>query len=170
MSQITTQTRFYCLLDGARIFGEMDTAKRLQPEFLSLYMGENDEKLKLVAPYLFSYQAQSEFENWFLENGWGNSWGIFIETTANLQELRTHLRKFLFVKSESGKDLYFRYYDPRVLRIFLPTCSEEQLQFFFGPIKKIICEDKAGLLALQFGFLENELKIDTKNIDSEFFL
>ena len=30
--------------------------------------------------------------------------------------------------------LYFRFYDPRVLESFLPTCSEEQLDEFFGSL------------------------------------
>ena len=35
-----------------------------------------------------------------------------------VDELRRHLRRFLLVKDESGRQLYFRYYDPRVLRLY----------------------------------------------------
>jgi hypothetical protein len=32
--------------------------------------------------------------------------------------------------------MYFRFYDPRVLQAFLPTCTAEQLNGFFGPISR----------------------------------
>lgn len=140
----------YSILDAARIFGEIDTAQQLQTNFLSLYMGQSEELLSSVAPYLFSYQPESEYGKWLLEKGWGNSWGIFAETNLSLEELRKHLRKFLLVKTEDGQELYFRFYDPRVLRIFLPTCDEQQLIEFFGPIKMFAMESDDPEFAIQF--------------------
>ena len=43
-----------------------------------------------------------------------------------------------------GTPLYFRYYDPRVLRIFLPTCSAAQLKQMFGPVDAFLAESDAG--------------------------
>ena len=39
-----------------------------------------------------------------------------------------------------GKDMYFRLYDPRVLRVFLPTCTPDELTDFFGPIGTFLIE------------------------------
>ncbi|MDZ4822271.1 MAG: DUF4123 domain-containing protein [Flavobacteriales bacterium] len=148
----------YSILDAARIFGELDTAQQLQTNFLSLYMGQSEELLSSVAPYLFAYQPDSEFGKWLLEKGWGNSWGMFVETTVSLEDLRKHFRKFLLVKTEDGKELYFRFYDPRVLRIFLPTCDKAQVKEFFGPVKQFMLEDEDPAFALRY-WLENfELK------------
>ena len=65
-----------------------------------------------------------------------------------------HFRKFLIVQAEDGMELYFRFYDPRVLRIFLPTCTRNQLIEFFGPVQKHIMEDEDPSYALIFS-LEN---------------
>jgi hypothetical protein len=62
------------------------------------------------------------------------------------------------IKTEDDQQLYFRFYDPRVLRIFLPTCDENQLREFFGPIEQFICEDEDPEFALVFSFEKNNLK------------
>jgi hypothetical protein len=46
------------------------------------------------------------------------------------------------VYDETGKPLYFRYYDPSVLRVFLPTCSADELRSLFGPIVRYMVEEK----------------------------
>ena len=151
----------YSILDAARIFGEIETAQTLQTNFLNLYMGKGEEYLSSVAPYLFAYQPGSEFGKWLLEKGWGNSWGMFAETNVSLEELRKHFRKFLLVKTEEGKELYFRFYDPRVLRIFLPTCDAQQLQNFFGPVKVFGVESENPEYALEFSLEEGKLATRT---------
>jgi hypothetical protein len=142
----------YSTLDAARIFGELETAQTLQTNFLSLYMGQSEELLSSVAPYLFPYELNSEFGAWLLEKGWGNSWGMFVSTQVSLEELRKHFRKFLMVQTEDGTELYFRFYDPRVLRIFLPTCDVQQLHEFFGPVEYYGMEDEDPAHALLFSF------------------
>lgn len=161
-------THIYSILDAARIFGELDTAQQLQTNFLSLYMGQSEELLSSVAPYLFSYQPESEFGKWLLEKGWGNAWGMFVETAVTLEDLRKHFRKFLLVKTEDGKELYFRFYDPRVLRIFLPTCDEQQLKDFFGPVKSFSMESEDANFAIEFE-LENGKLISKKVVKEDFW-
>jgi hypothetical protein len=51
-----------------------------------------------------------------------------------MEELRRHFRGFLRVRDESGRRLIFRYYDPRVLRPYLPTCWPKELETVFGPL------------------------------------
>ena len=47
--------------------------------------------------------------------------------------MRAHLRSLLMVEYETtAQILYFRYYDPRVLRIYLPSCDEADLKTLFG--------------------------------------
>jgi hypothetical protein len=145
------------IIDAARIFGELDTAQKLQTNFLSLYKGESEELLSAVAPYLFHFQPDSEFGKWLLEKGWGNSWGLFVDTDVSMEELQKHFRKFLMVKTEEEEELYFRFYDPRVLRVFLPTCDVEQLKDFFGPVKYYGMEDEEPEYALRFTFVNNKL-------------
>lgn len=154
------ESPIYVILDAARIFGELDTAQKLQTKFLSLYKGQSEELLSAVAPYLFHYQPNSEFANWLCDKGWGNAWGVFVQSSESLESLQTHFRRFLMVKTEDGRELYFRFYDPRVLRIFLPTCEPGQLQEFFGPVESYLLEDEDPNFAIRFTLKNNELYVE----------
>ncbi len=142
-------TNYSVILDAARMEHEMAIAQKLNSEGVSLFR-EDPEDLAEVAPYLFNCIEKSQFYNWVLNTGWGKAWGIFCITTIDFNELRRHFRRFLMVKTEDGLQLYFRFYDPRVLRIFLPTCDAFQLREFFGPITRFICEDEDPEFALVF--------------------
>jgi hypothetical protein len=147
----------FSLLDAARMLDQMETAQNLNQEYDSFYRGRSEEALDIVAPYLFTYQEGREFARWLASTGWGNAWGICLYTEATLAELHHHFRKFLLVKTEEGQELYFRFYDPRVLRIFLPTCDEEQLREFFGPVNYFMMEDEDPSRAIVFYRQEGKL-------------
>src|SRR5581483_4005545 len=87
-----------------------------------------------------------------IEHAWGNSWGVLLKCDTRLDRLRRHLRGFLVVRDPSGNRLLFRYYDPRVLRLYLPTCSAEQLRTVFGPIERLMMEDSKPDRLMDFGF------------------
>ena len=75
-------------------------------------------------------------------DAWGQSWGIFLRTTTHMEKLRKHLRQFLRVEDPRGKHLVFRFYDPHVLRVFLPTCRIDELRTFFGPVDSFVMENE----------------------------
>ena len=54
------------------------------------------------------------------------------------------------VHGPDGKRLYFRYYDPRVLRVYLPTCNTEETKFIFGPLAAYFCEGETADTLLTF--------------------
>lgn len=134
----------HILLDAARMGELMDEAKKLNPEHDSLYRGRSEESLSEIAPYIFTFRHHTEFGKWYMEKGWGDAWGVLMKSSYPLQELHKHFRKFLLVTTEDGQELYFRFYDPRVLRIFLPTCDAAQLREIFGPIEYFAMEDEDG--------------------------
>jgi len=144
----------YILLDAARMGLEIVKALQLNQGSECLYQGINREALASAAPYLFPYKEGTEFANWIREEGCGKSWGVFIKSHVPFEELIRHCRKFILVNTEEEKELYFRYYDPRVLRIFLPTCSSEQLKEFFGPINYFVFEDQDPSFEVKY-WLEN---------------
>ena len=140
----------HAILDAARMGSAMATAKELTDEHSSLYKGESMEKLADFAPYLFMVSGQSAFTTWVTAQGWGDSWGIYLESSANPADLYHHFRKFLLVRTEAGKELYFRFYDPRVLRQFLPTSDAYQLTAFFGPVRYFLLEDADPDFAVRY--------------------
>jgi hypothetical protein len=141
----SNETISFVILDAAKMGKAFQEAARRAPEHQSLYQGESEWELREVAPYLFPFDARSDFAAWLLREGSGQSWGTFIATSASQADLRSHLRRFLIVENEEGKNLYFRYYDPRVLRVILPTFEKDQLRFIFGPVDAwLVEEDKLG--------------------------
>ena len=60
------------------------------------------------------------------------------------------MRRFLTVYDHTGKPMYFRYYDPRVLRVFLPTCTPAEQQTMFGPVQSYFAEDEDPDSLLEF--------------------
>jgi len=109
-------------------------------ESVCLYEGEQAVELEDVAPYLIRLYKDNPFTEWLFNTGWGKNWGIFVQSPAGLEELACHFRCFLKVYDEEGTPLMFRYYDPRVLRVYLPTCTEAELSYVFGPVERYIVE------------------------------
>lgn len=135
-------------------------AQRLNSQFLSLYKGRAAHELADQAPYLFRWESQSSYARWLISNGWGQSWGIFCTAQGDLASLERHFRKFLIVQKEGGGQLYFRFYDPRALRIVMPTFDAGQLEEFFGPVKSYILEDADPKFALRYSLQNRRLKTE----------
>ena len=151
----------FCILDAARVGREMEEAFTLNPNHDCLYTGEAKTDLGGVAPWLFRLDVDpSGFQSWFTEKGWGDSWGILIATDASFEACREHFRKFLEVRTPDGEECYFRFYDPRVLRAFLPSCDPQQIIEFFGPVDYFITENDKGPNALRFSHRNGRLQSD----------
>lgn len=150
----------YAILDAARdeaIYNKIQESGLLGG---CLYYGKKAEELADAAPYLVRLKPEDAFTEWLMNNGWGNSWGIFLESKAAPEQLKRHFRKFLTVYDEDGNPLYFRFYDPRVFRVYLPTCNAEELEIIFGPVNRYYLENKeGGLIELrcteQFELIQN---------------
>ena len=123
--------------DPLRILGMLRSSGG---ECQSLYEGMQGKMLDAYAPYLARLPGDSRLLETLIAQGWGKHWGIFVVSAADFKSLRKHFRTFLMVKSPEGQPLYFRYYDPRVLRLYLPTCDAAETEFVFGPVAAYLCE------------------------------
>ena len=142
------QVKVWAVLDGARdprIFPALDLLDR---DYCCLYAGKLHPRLARAAPYLVRLEKGDRFTDFLIREGWGRSWGTFLRTQRSYSELRKHLRTFLRVKDETGRKMIFRWYDPRVLRVYLPTCTAAELRTVFGPVERYIVErpDARGTL------------------------
>jgi hypothetical protein len=148
----------YAVLDGASIPELLDHLYAdPRPEFVCLYRGELEPDMAEVAPYLVRLEANAPFTDWLLAEGWGRHWGILVVSPANLTGMRKHFRTFLMVRDPEGKQLYFRYYDPRVLRLYLPTCDAEESKLVFGPVVAYFCESQDPDTLLRFVVAADEI-------------
>jgi hypothetical protein len=119
-------------------------------QYESLFEGSSKAELTLFAPYLVSLPPQSKLLEKLVSKGWGKSWGIYLTCNLPFHEVRRHFRHFLMVNTPDGEQMYFRFYDPRVLRVFLPACSEQEIRYFFGPVSRFVTEDKKPETLLEF--------------------
>jgi len=140
---VAPRAPLYAILDAARESAGVYQARQAGLDCQSLYAGPLGDMLQEAAPYLIEFAPTSPFAAWWFAQ-WGNSIGILAEAPVRFQELRDHLRTLLTVRGEDRKRYYFRFYDPRVLSVFLPACTPAELDRFFGPITTIYCESAAG--------------------------
>ena len=151
------------IVDGARDRRIFSLLRELHLEYYCLYSGPLLPMMETAAPYLLHLDCDDKDTRCFLRHAWGNSWGVFLRCDKSLDQLRQHLRGFLTVQDPGGKRLLFRYYDPRVLRVYLPTCTPGELRTIFGPIERLWMEDGHPGRLLEFGF--DEAKLVGREID-----
>jgi hypothetical protein len=157
----------FAVLDGASVPNLRTSLHVFQPEYACLYRGELKPDMAQVAPYLVRLQPDSQFTDWVVVDGWGKHWGIFVRSAEDLTVVRRHLRSLLVVHDSDGDPLVFRYYDPRVLRVFLPTCNTEQLTNFFGPIDNYQLESEGADALLRLRLIKGALKLERREFTTE---
>ena len=126
-------------------------------EYTCLYSGDIANELEAVAPHLVQLEFEDKYTRELVTRGWGQSWGVFLRCPARMERLRRHLRTFLLVNDWAGRRLLFRYYDPRVLRVYLPSCTADELKTVFGPISDFWTEDSSSQQLLGFAFNRGRL-------------
>jgi hypothetical protein len=128
-----------------------------------LYRGVLPNALEKAAPYVVELNSDSAFLDFLVRRGWGESWGLYLISPLNLDPVRLHLRRFLKVKDEDGRSLVFRYYDPRVMRDFLPTCDGPQLEMLFDGVDRFLVEDADPLSMSEFTLVDSKLQCASKS-------
>jgi len=157
----TQDSSVFALLDGALAPNLVPALHDFNPQFCCLYPGELNPDMAAVAPYLARLEPGKEFAAFLLKEAWGAHWAVFISSTADLRTLRDHFRQFHKIELPDQRTVLFRYYDPRVLRTFLPVCNPAELAMFFGPVQTFMVEGEQPERALRFAFSGQALKADS---------
>lgn len=135
----------FALLDAARTDRVLVMLNEAAEEYWSLYDGISAVTQASVAPYLVEIREPMGLLARLVLEGWGDARGIYFTSKRPLKDVRAHLRKLLMVTREDPGDMvYFRFYDPRVLSIVLPTSTPRQEAEIFGDIDRFYCEDELG--------------------------
>jgi hypothetical protein len=148
----------WMILDGARSIDVFRMVIECHLEYSCLYSGPLTPDMEIAAPYLVQLDHGYRDTHRFIRRAWGNSMGVFLKSDTSLKKLRRHLREFLVVRDTKGNRMVFRYYDPRVLRVYLPTCVRSELRTVFGPIDCFWTEGENGGDMLEFVLRDGELK------------
>jgi hypothetical protein len=134
LRKMSAEGRLWAILDACDEPSVPPKVTELGPErAVSLYRGQAEHEQWAIAPYVA--RVDEALLDWIVKTLWEKPWGVFAVAECDLNSLRRHLRRFLIVENPDSETMYFRYYDPRILAVFLPTCTREELKTFFGPLK-----------------------------------
>lgn len=161
------KTHTYAVLDGASVPDLPVRLYEMRPPNICLYRGELPPDIIYVAPYLVHLLPDSKFTKWLLDECWGKHWGIFAQSALSMVGMRKHFRSLLTVDDPSGNPRLFRYYDPRVFSMFLPTCNVEELQILFGKVNYYFVEADDAIRLNRYNFSKNVLKKTSLILKSE---
>jgi|SRR6185312_12504409 len=161
------QAYLFAIVDAARDRRIYPGLKRFSArhEILPLYQGPTATDLAAVGPYLVCLGRTDELFDWLWDNGWGDNWGVFMWSLVSTENLRSHFRRHTMVRTSDGERLVFRFYDPRVMLPFLPTCDAAQLREFFGPVQQFMLEADGGAALVTLrrqpqGLVSQTLRLD----------
>ncbi|MDC3953112.1 DUF4123 domain-containing protein [Polyangium jinanense] len=134
----------YAVLDMARDRRILALVREHVELHRSLYDGPQGETFEDVAPYLVGpMRRDSALLDRLVREGFGKRWGIYCTSDEKFVEVRRHFRRFLMVElDETGEQVYFRFYDPGVARVFWPTCNAAQRTELYGTLGDIFVEGK----------------------------
>jgi len=136
--------RIHALVDPARdpaIGAELATAGTRS---FCLYGSDLPRELVAVAPHLVPLGSDSRFGQIFASYGRGRAWGVLVASHAPVETLAEHLAGLTRARLPDGREVLCRYYDPRVLRRYLPTCTATELDRVYGPIEAFLVEGERG--------------------------
>jgi pSer/pThr/pTyr-binding forkhead associated (FHA) protein len=138
----------YAVLDTAREPRTLELLRESKAPFESLY-GDEVKGRPTRAPYLVALPPDSPLLP-TLAAAWGQGRGIYLTCDKPLADVRAHLREFIQVQTPDGKLVFFRFYEPCLLRAFLPVCDRPEIAQFFGPIRAFLLEGEEPSTALRF--------------------
>lgn len=134
----------YVLVDGAQDERVVPLLTAEGNDWRCLYGTELPRALATVAPYLVASSSHHPFAGWFARYGRSHNWGVMLRSAASLDALAEHFAGMIRVRLPEGREVLFRFYDPRVLRAYLPTCTPAELDAVFGPVDAFLIEQGDG--------------------------
>ncbi|HEY4360177.1 MAG TPA: FHA domain-containing protein [Bryobacteraceae bacterium] len=148
-SQSTLLSTLY--KDDLRVCAVLDASRDSRiPAFLDA-SGEAyaslDPEMKVPA-FAVDLPRESRLLDVLIKDGWSHGWGFYCAGTG-FDEMCEHWRRYLTLRTEDGRILTFRFWDPRVLRALVPMMSAQESADFFGPAGRLVVEAEKAEIALE---------------------
>jgi hypothetical protein len=154
----------YAIVDGASCPRLRFKLHEMKADYRCLWSGQLEPDIEEVAPYLIALEQDHDFTKWIIKEGFGNHWNIFMLSELGIEAFRKTVRKLQLVRSPDGRSMLFRFYDPRVMEMILPTCGTEQLLTMFDNVSCALYEsdDATSLVAARIEGSANDAKLIVK--------
>ncbi|MCD4732573.1 MAG: DUF4123 domain-containing protein [Bacteroidales bacterium] len=135
--------------EECHLFGIVDSARNDEVfrylvtgdvQYKSLFEDTMDVQSYGVSGFLVECKKESPLFRWMTTEAWGDSCCIYFTSKSSFDDLFSHFRKFNRVYLEGDDVVLFRFYDPRVLQTYLPTCNRVEIETFFGEVNSFFTE------------------------------
>ena len=156
----------YYIIDAARYPLVLTPDEELPKDVIPLLLKTKDKTSYALGPFLLSEESAKEVDNWFYTE---DLYDIVCFTCEDLtiNSFAIWCRDMFNVVTDDGHEYFFRYYDSRVLKVFLPTCNEEQVETFFRACSSISTYSEDFTKAIRYSAPQNVLKVEELDIDEE---
>ena len=147
----TPSVNAYAVADGSARLDLLEMLWRTGAPFACLFAGELEPEVTACAPYLVRLDGpDGAFAE--LAAGWGQAQAVYLTSGLALPWLKAHLMPKTRAILPGPREVTFRFYDPRVMRLVLPVMEPPQRAEFFGDaIETCYCEDEDGAGLVTFG-------------------
>ncbi|RAM64604.1 hypothetical protein RB25_03610 [Herbaspirillum rubrisubalbicans] len=145
------QHRAYLLIDGALNEGQQRKLQAMRVGFVSLFEGSPEDVLLDIAPWLIELTQLATTQRLALIK-WAGSLGrqrpclSWYESACERDAFARHLRHFHYVGLSDDQIMLMRWYDTRILPVWLQVLTHAQRQLFAGCINHIACVDAEGIM------------------------
>lgn len=149
----------HALNDNCNLFGFVDSGWNedalrylltCNATYKSLFHGTVDVKSFGKSGFIVECKKDDSLFHWMTTEAWGKSCCVFFTSRSLLDNLLKHFQKFNRVYLEDDEVVFFRYYDPRVLRVYLPTCNRKEVETFFGEVITFFAESENPEFIFEF--------------------
>jgi hypothetical protein len=156
------QAYMYGILDCSRSPTLYEHVARLAPHGAScLFAGDLAEEVARVSPYLVELAPNDPLSRDWRTQGWGQAWGILISSRADLPTLRQRLRRYTTARlPDGGGPMLFRFWDPRVFRVYMPLVEPQELPGWFEAADRYIAETEDGRGSLRYAYNGAALSVE----------
>jgi len=111
---------------------------RLQADTMTLFARHLPAAVRSVGPWVVNIAKVARLEAAIDHLDCGQYWGYYVHSSIDIVSLRHTLRKLNLVNiPESERPVLFRYWDPRVMSVYLNVATKGQKRSLFEFIDKI---------------------------------
>jgi len=158
-----SDARVHAVVDGLVIPGLPKKLEAAQARgWDCLQRGALTAELAEQAAYVVELDPAAPFSDWLLGEAPAvhPGWGVVLVSGRALLPVREHCRSIGDVLTPEGERRPWRWYDPEVLQVVLPTLSASQLDEFFSLSQSIVVPgpDAWAWHALEHGLLASSAR------------
>ncbi|SPH27552.1 hypothetical protein ASD8599_04018 [Ascidiaceihabitans donghaensis] len=145
VGQTSSPLRTFVILDAAQILGLPEILETSGLDHACLFQGTGEQDMRDVAPWIVHLDKDHTFTRGLFVDGdaswqlWGTSSYVLLRSRDTLDAVRKHFRRFTKFEDTNGTWLFFRFYDPDILHLYLDEADIDfRAGFFAGPQDQII--------------------------------